>query len=242
MDKDSDRRPLIFSLAVAALLVHLLNAFTIVDTPSGFDFGFFRVASLFSWAMALIVVLSSWRKPVDNLFLALFPLAIVSILCSLFLPSRYDPRTDITPGVALHSALGILAFSLITIAAVQASLVAWLSSELKQHHYTPLLRHLPPLQTMEELLFEIIKAGFVGLLAVIATGFLFMDDMFAQHLVHKTALTLISWAVFGILLWGRHQQGWRGRTALRWTLAGFGVLILAYFGSKFVLELLLDRV
>lgn len=241
MEKESDRRPMIFGLAVAALLLHLLNAFTIVDTPAGFDFGFFRVASLFSWVMAMIVVLSSWKKPVDNLFLALFPLAIISILCSLFLPSRYDP-TAVTPGVALHIALGILAFSLITIAAVQASLVAWLSRELKQHHYTPLLRHLPPLQTMEELLFEIIKAGFIGLLAVIVTGFLFMDDMFAQHLVHKTALTIISWGVFGVLLWGRHQQGWRGRTALRWTLVGFVVLILAYFGSKFVLELLLDRV
>lgn len=241
-EKGDDRRPLIFALAAAALLVHLLNAFTIVDTPAGFDFGFFRVASLFSWAMALIVVLSSWKRPLNNLFLALFPLAIISILCSLFLPSRYDPQPEITTGVALHIALGIFAFSLITIAAVQAGLLAWLSRELKQHHYTPVLRHLPPLQTMEELLFEIIKAGFVSLLAVIVTGFLFMDDMFAQHLVHKTGLTIISWGVFGILLWGRHRQGWRGRTALRWTLAGFVVLILAYFGSKFVLELLLDRV
>ncbi|MES2606196.1 MAG: cytochrome c biogenesis protein CcsA, partial [Pseudomonadota bacterium] len=91
-------------------------------------------------------------------------------------------------------------------------------------------------------LFDIIKAGFIGLLAVIISGFLFMDDMFAQHLVHKTALTIVSWCVFGILLWGRYQQGWRGKVALRWTMSGFAVLILAYFGSKFVLEILLDRV
>jgi ABC-type uncharacterized transport system permease subunit len=95
---------------------------------------------------------------------------------------------------------------------------------------------------MEVLLFEIIFVGFVLLLAVITSGFLFMDNMFAQHLVHKTVLTVVSTSVFGVLLWGRHQLGWRGNTALRWTLSGFAVLILAYFGSKFVLELILNRV
>ena len=69
-----------------------------------------------------------------------------------------------------------------------------------------------------------------------------MDDMFAQHLAHKTVLTLLSFTVWGILLWGRYRWGWRGKQALRWILAGFVVLILAYFGSKFVLEILLDRV
>jgi ABC-type uncharacterized transport system permease subunit len=92
------------------------------------------------------------------------------------------------------------------------------------------------------LLFEIIHFGFAAMLGVIVTGFLFMDDMFAQHLAHKTILTLISCSVFGVLLWGRHVNGWRGKVALRWILSGYAVLLLAYFGSKFVLELLLNRV
>lgn len=240
--QNANNSSLVLALAGAALLAHVINAIVVIRTDLGYDFGFFRVASLFSWVMALIVVVASFRKPVANLFIALFPLAIVCILCSTFLPSNYDPNKDLSGGVALHSVLGILAFSLLTIAAAQALLVAWLSRELKQHHYSVTLRHLPPLQTMEALLFDIIKAGFIGLLAVIISGFLFMDDMFAQHLVHKTALTIVSWGVFGILLWGRYQQGWRGKVALRWTLSGFAVLILAYFGSKFVLEILLDRV
>lgn len=232
----------VLRFALLALIVHLVNVVQVIVTDGGYDFGFFRIATLFSWTMALIVVTSSLRKPLDNLFLVLFPIAIVSILCSLLLPSSYTPQPDLDDGVALHILLGILAFSTITIAAVQALLIAWLNRELKHKHFSPVLRHLPPLQTMEVLLFEIIWAGFFVLLGVILSGFLFMDDMFAQHLVHKTVLTIISACVFAVLLWGRHQLGWRGNTALRWTLSGFGVLLLAYFGSKFVLELLLDRV
>ncbi|MEI7949282.1 MAG: cytochrome c biogenesis protein CcsA [Gammaproteobacteria bacterium] len=232
----------ILFLAGLALLDHAFNAMLAIRTPAGYDFGFFRVASLFSWVMSLIVVLASLKKPVANLFLLLFPLAIVSILCSTFLPSYYHPHADLSGGVALHSVLGILAFSLLTVAAIQALVVAWLSRELKHHHFSNTLRHMPPLQSMEELLFDIIKAGFIALLAVIISGFVFMDDMFGQHLAHKTVLTLASFAVWGILLWGRHRFGWRGKVALRWILGGFVVLILAYFGSKFVLEILLNRV
>jgi ABC-type uncharacterized transport system permease subunit len=237
---DTQNRILLFALL--ALTAHLVNVIKIIATDAGYDFGFFRITTLFSWTIAFIVVISSLKKPLSNLFLVVFPLAIASILCSLFLPSNYDPLTNLEHGVALHIVLGIIGFSLITIAAVQALLLAWLNRELKRKHFTNVLRHMPPLQTMEALLFEIIQAGFIILLAVIVTGFIFMEDMFAQHLVHKTVLTLVSWGVFGILLWGRHQLGWRGKTAMRWTLSGFIVLILAYFGSKFVLELLLNRV
>ena len=124
--------PLILLLAGAALLAHLANTILLIKSSAGYDFGFFRVATLFSWVMVLTVLLTSLTKPLANLFIALFPLAIVSILCSTFLPSHYNPNPDLTGGVALHSVLGILAFSLLTIAALQALLVAWLNRELKQ--------------------------------------------------------------------------------------------------------------
>jgi ABC-type uncharacterized transport system permease subunit len=240
--RDKGNRHSILVLACAALLLHLVNVAGIIRTDAGYDFGFFRIATLFSWVMVSVVVLSSLRKPVENLFLVLFPIAILGILSATLLPGSRELTSDLSTGVALHSILGIIAFSIITIAALQALLVAWLNRELKQHHFHPALRHIPPLQTMESLLFEIIRYGFVALLAVILTGFLFMENMFAQHLAHKTVLTLLSWALFGVLLWGRHVRGWRGKTALRWILSGYGFLLLAYFGSKFVLELLLQRV
>jgi len=240
-EHEAQRRKVLMC-AVLALLVHLVSVVQVIATDSGYDFGLFKIATLFSWTIALIVVVSSLKKPLDNLFLALFPLAILSILSSLLLPSGAAPESKLGGGVALHILLGIAAFSIITIAAVQSVLVAWLNGELKKKHFSPALQHLPPLQTMEALLFELIWAGFFTLLAVIVTGFLFMEDMFAQHLSHKTFFTILSTAVFAVLLWGRHKLGWRGRTAYRWTLAGFAFLIVAYFGVKIVLELMLDRV
>ena len=94
---------------------------------------------------------------------------------------------------------------------------------------------------METLLFEMIGTGFVLLTLALASGFAFLEDMFAQHLVHKTVLSILGWVVFGTLLLGRHRYGWRGRTAIIWTLSGYVMLILAYFGSKAVLELILQR-
>jgi len=110
---------------------------------------------------------------------------------------------------------------------------------LRNRHPGGFIRSLPPLQTMEALLFEMILAGFILLTMALLTGFTFLEDMFAQHLAHKTILSIIAWLVFGTLLWGRFRSGWRGQKALIWTLAGFLVLMLAYFGSKFVVEMVL---
>ena len=95
---------------------------------------------------------------------------------------------------------------------------------------------------MERLLFRMIAVGFILLSVSLLSGLVFLEDIFAQHLIHKTVLSIAAWGVFALLLWGRWRLGWRGRIAIRWTLAGFAVLMLAYFGSKFVLELVLQRV
>ena len=100
---------------------------------------------------------------------------------------------------------------------------------------------LPPIETLEATLFRMVGAGFAVLTLVLVTGMFFVTDLFAQHLVHKVTLAVIAWLVFAVLLFGRYRYGWRGRRALRFTTAGFVILALAYFGSKFVLENLLGR-
>ncbi|HBX74397.1 MAG TPA: cytochrome C biogenesis protein, partial [Halieaceae bacterium] len=129
----------------------------------------------------------------------------------------------------------------LTLAAVQAVLVAIQDRQLKQHRATGIVSFLPPLQLMETMLFELVWMGVVLLTVAIATGFLFVDDFFAQHLVHKTVLTLVAWIIYSTLLWGRYQLGWRSQTAARFTIGGFLLLMLAFLGSKLVLELLLQR-
>jgi ABC-type uncharacterized transport system permease subunit len=94
---------------------------------------------------------------------------------------------------------------------------------------------------MEALLFELIWAGEILLTLSILSGFIFLDNIFAQHLVHKTVFSMAAWLVYGFLLFGKYKMGWRGNIAVRWTLAGFLFLMLAYFGSKLVLEIILQK-
>jgi ABC-type uncharacterized transport system permease subunit len=117
--------------------------------------------------------------------------------------------------------------------------------ERRLHHakMPKVLQNLPPLMTMETLLFRVIAVGFVLLTITVASGMLFAEKIFGHPLqfTHMTLFGLASWAVFAVLLWGHHVYGWRGHVAVRWTLSGFGFLILAYLGTQFVLEVVLHR-
>ena len=144
-----------------------------------------------------------------------------------------------SPGILLHIVTSILGYALFAVAACQSVLLIYQNRHLKQHQSSRLVANLPPLQTMESLLFEVLAAGQVFLSIALLTGFLFLDDLWAQHVVHKTILSLVAWFIFTILLLGHYRLGWRGRTAIRWTLWGFANLVVAFFGTKLVLEFLL---
>ncbi|MGD8176590.1 cytochrome C assembly family protein [Marinimicrobium sp. ARAG 43.8] len=234
------RRQYLFAAVAVALLVHGLGVFSQVMVDNTVELGFFRVSSLLFWVINLIVLASSLRKPLHNLFIPLLPLSAVGVLASLLGQGAGHPIV-LDYALASHVLLSILAYSLLTIATLQALLLAWQNHQLKHRHPTGRVRLLPPLQTMEALLFELLWAGHIALTLSILSGFVFLDDLFAQHLVHKTVFSLAAWVIYSVLLWGRHQLGWRGYTAIRWTLGGFVLLMLAYFGSKLVLELILDR-
>jgi ABC-type uncharacterized transport system permease subunit len=127
-----------------------------------------------------------------------------------------------------------------TVGACQAAILALQNHQLRTRHTGGLLNSLPPLQTMEQWLFTILWVGMLLLTLSILSGVLFLDDIFAQHVAHKSFFSIIAWLIFALLLWGRHRLGWRGQTAIRWTLLGFSILMLSYLGSKFVRELILQ--
>ena len=133
------------------------------------------------------------------------------------------------------------AAALLFAAAVTALLLVFLDRRLRARRIAALPSMLPPLDALEKVMFRLIGAGFALLTLALLTGFIFVTNLRAQHLEHKTILSIAAWVVFAVLLVGRVRYGWRGRSAVRLTLSGFGVLVLAYFGSKFVLEYILGR-
>lgn len=208
----------------------------------GLDFSFLSALSTVIWIVVALILLAALFKPLDKLGLVVFPLAAFILLLKISVPEDAHVVRNPSWPMAAHIVFSVLAYGFLNIAAIQAVLLAVQDWRLRTRHTEGLLvRALPPLETMETLLFQLIGAGFLLLTASLATGFLFLENMFAQHLAHKTILSLLAWVVFAILLAGRLRYGWRGQVAIRWTLGGFLSLMLAYFGSKMVLEWILGR-
>lgn len=235
LESQSQLIPLV---AGAALVVHAVGAYGALQADNGFRLGFFVIPTIIFWVINLVVLISGLRKPLHNLFLFLMPLTIVAILSSMVSTSEV---TQIQNGLAGHIVLSLVAYSLLTIATLQALLLSYLNRQLKNKHANAFVRVLPPLQTMDTLMFELIWAGQIVLTLAILTGTFFVQDLFAQRLSHHAVISIIAWVIYAILLWGHRARGWRGKTAVRWALGGFVCLILAYFGTKFVYEIVQDE-
>lgn len=234
-------RGAILLLAAVAIIVHGVSLYQELFTVHGLDIHFYNVLSLVAWLVALLLTLTAITLQIECLGIVVFPFAALMLAVN-FLPA--EPHLlpyHIQSGMLVHILFSILAYSLLSIAAVQALLLYVQDLQLHNKHPGGFIRALPPLETMEILLFRLIGLGFIVLSIALLSGMIYLEDMFAQHIAHKTILSLIAWLLFAVLLWGRWQFGWRGRIAIRWTYSGFILLMLAYFGSKFVIELVLHR-
>jgi len=236
-----DARTLVLASASVAILLHWVGWFIPMFESHTINLSFFNGGSLISLVVAIIVLVSALKKPVENLFIGLFPMAALIIALDLVFPASSVGIKVWQKGLVIHILLSILSYSLLTIAAFQAMALIAQDHQLKNKHMGGMVRMLPPLQTMDKLLFEMVWAGFILLSLAIGSGFLFLENLFAQSLVHKTVLTILAWFIYAGLLFGRFQFGWRGPVASKWTLSGLVFLALAYFGSKLVLEFLLHR-
>lgn len=228
-----------FVVAAAAVLAHA--AILVGQHGGGVDLHFFAALSLVAGCVTALCLLVNLARPVATLGTIVFPLAAILLLVDIFLAPHTEPL-PIDWQIKLHVIFSLLGFSVLSLAAVLAILLAVQDHALRARRFDGIAAALPPLTLTESLMFQMIGAGFVLLTAAILIGFLFVDNVFAQHLIHKTVLSIAAWGVFGALLFGRWRYGWRGRRAVRMTLAGMFLLLLAFFGSRFVLELVLKRV
>lgn len=235
----------LISLGTCAVTLHGVVLYQGIGVPAGLNLGFFNAASLATWMIALLLLLTLVRNSVENLTMVLFPLAALTIGLEGIFHAEHILPINQAWGVKIHIFSSFLAYGILSIAAFQALFLAVQDRQLHNKHPTWTLQLFPPLQVMETLLFRMIVLGFFLLSVSLVTGFMFFNDILEeiikQHLAHKTFLSIVAWMVFAILLWGRWRYGWRGQRAIRWNLSGFVLLMFAYFGSKLVLELILKR-
>jgi ABC-type uncharacterized transport system permease subunit len=240
IDQDKSKR-LALTFAWGASALHGLYIVLITHQNANFNFSFFSMASLVSLIVALLLLLSTLSRPFENIGIFLFPLTALMLALDLCFPEKQRSLDMHNWQMNTHILSSIIAFSLLNIAAVQAVLLVIQNQQLRSHPPKRYIQSLPPLQSMESLLFQMIGAGVFFLSISLTSGFIFLEDIFAQHLAHKTIFSIAAWLIFSGLLIGRSLYGWRGQTAIKWTLLGFLSLLLAYFGSKLVMELILHR-
>lgn len=236
---------------LGAIVLHGIALQQAILLPGKLHLSWALAMSAAIWLGLIVFWLESFLMRIDGLLLILLPAAIlVSVLAAIFPTGQLVAHAD-NDWLRIHLLIALMAYGLITVAALHAVLMTALDRQLhrpvqQEESRTFLNRALdsmPPLLVQEQLLFRLIWIGFGVLTLTIVTGAvvsLRLEDKLLPF-DHKTIFTLLSWLTFGGLLAGRHARGWRGRLALRWTLAGFAFLLLSYTGSRFVLDIILQR-
>ncbi len=215
------------------LLQPLLNS-----TPPAFSL--LNSLSMVMWLSSLILYFTHLKRSLETMGLVIIPVVILSLIITLLLP-QFGRPTSLNSGLGIHVLLSLMAYSMLGLAALQALLLAVQNKQLHSHKPGGLIRTLPPLQDMETLLFRLITSGVALLTLGLISGFRFLDGFLGTQIAHKTLLSVIAWLIFSTLLLGHWRYGWRGKKAVRWTLAGFALLMLAFLGSKLVLEYLVNK-
>ena len=228
------------ALSIVGVALHALTLLNEFAAIGGFGADFFTALSAVSLLTMLVMLIAMIRYQVRELLMLALPGSAFMVLLKLALGPTPEALETGRPLLDVHIVVSLLSYSMFSIAAITAMFIAATHSMLHRRTRIGLLEILPPLVSTETLLFKMITAGWIGLTFSLVTGLVFVDDLFAQKLGHKTFLSIIAWVIFGLLLAGRWRYGWRGMRAVRLTLIGMAILLLAYFGSKAVLELILD--
>ena len=228
----------------AALVIHGVGLYFAIFSDIGMRFSFSFALSLMMWLAVLIYWLESFMARMEGMQPMVLPLAAVCTALPAAFPQVHLIAHANATGFKLHFLAGMLAYSLLTLSALHAIFMGFTEQALHSRSLKRSLSSLPPLLTMESLLFKMLLIGFILLTLTVGSGVFFSEAVFGKpfSVDHKTLFAFASWGIFATLLIGRHAWGWRGKRALRWTLAGFSLLILAYIGSRFVAEVVLGRI
>ncbi len=225
-----------YGATVAGLAFHGYLLYQWIDRTGSYfhsqgqNLYYFNLISMICWLAVGVILLVSLRKPTQSLLLLNLSLAVVSILAVVFFPGDYRVSTQIDSSALIHILASIVVTSLFCIAAGQALLLSLQDYFLRSNRNVMFLRILPPIETMENILFQVIGLGFILLSFVVVTSLLLLSNSWGESVTHGILMALVAWMTFAVLLWGRYRRGFRGKTAIRLTLIGFALLGLSYFG------------
>ena len=226
--------------SMMTLAVHAMWLYENIFLINGQNLPILNVVSLIGFIIALLSTLVSKRVNTGILSPIVCGFNVINFIAVVYLPSHYITHLDKQPAIGSHIIFALLAYSILSIASLFALQLAYLDYRLKNHKRPLTQINMPPLMTMEKSLFQFVFIGFILLSCTLLTGFIFLDNMFAQGNAHKAILSIIAWIIYAILLWGHYTKGWRGRLIVYITIIGSSLLTLAYFGSRFVREIILN--
>lgn len=234
---------LMLGTATGAIIIHALILYSSLYQNHTLNFALTNMVSLVAWVIAILFIIALISKPIVNLGAIILPLGATSLLAQWLWPGIHLLPAQTSSLQSTHIIVSILAYSLLSLAAVQ-SMVLFIQ-EARLHHTQAgrFIRALPPIETMETLMVQMVGIGFLLLTITVVSGVFFSEETFGQPLKlnHHIAISLLAWVTYGMFLVGRWRFGWRGRTAIQWVLGAGILLALGYFGSKFVLEIILQR-
>lgn len=231
---DAFNRPKFLLIVSLAALIHLLSFSGHLIENQMLLFRFGTGLSLISWIAVMILLITNINKTTENLGIFIFPLAAFTTL----LPFVGNAVQPLPLALGSHILISITAYSVMGLAAAQATLYAIQEKRFQKRQLSIVFKNLPPLQIMEKTLMQLVLIGFIFLSFALLSGVFFMEDIFAQHLVHKTFFAILAWLTYGLLLFGHFQFGWRGQKAAYYTIWAYFLLILSYIGTEIVLSLL----
>lgn len=231
---------LIFSSATVAIGCHTIALSTTILASNGQNMSILAVTSIVSWIIAAMLTIALPRFAIATLLPVVYGFALSAVVGLWLVPSSYITHFETHPEVLIHICLALSAYSTMVIAAFYAIQLYIINKRLKSKQLNIASTPLPPLLTVEKQLFQLILAGVILLTLSLATGFFFLEDMFAQGKVHKAILSLCAWILYTYLLWHHYDRGVRIKMAVQFTITGAALLTLAYFGSRLVSEILIN--
>jgi len=233
---DSAIRSAVIRVIIPAIIAHgfALTSTLLINEHIYFNFG--NGLSLVALIGSTILLITHLNKPTETLGIFIYPLAALSTM----LPLAFDNPIPLPIEVGSHVLMSIAAYSIMGIATAQAILYSVQERNFKAKRLPKLTRALPPLQVMESTMIQLLSIGFIILTFALVSGVFFVDNLFEQHLIHKTFFAILAWVIYGVFLYGNSQYGWRGQTAVKFTTWAYFSLIISYIGTSIVLQFIIE--